>query len=59
MSLGNDAGKVGEDGVGDDDEVRGKGVPDNEGSNHKHLYPMGKFSSAGFPLKLSEVIRIS
>ena len=59
MPLGDDAGEVGEDGVGEDDEVGGEGVPNDKKGNHNHLQPMRKLTATGLELKLFQVVRVA
>ena len=43
-----EAGEVEEDGVAEDNQIGGEGVPDNEARNDEPLEPVGEFSAAGF-----------
>ena len=56
VALGEDAGEVGEEGVGGDDEVGPPGVPEEEGWGAGEGGPVAEFAAAGFADVGEEVV---
>ena len=59
MSLRDDAGSVGKEGVSPDNEVGWERVPDNKNRDNNHLQPVGELAATGFDSKLSKVLRVA